>query len=151
MGRYARAVLIVVLLFLAAVLTTLSQPKPSPRNESDARLQARGKYIVDQVAMCGDCHTPRTEKGEPDRTRYLRGADMGVEPVAPIPVFSRITPDITAQGLAGWSVEDLMKALQTGRQPNGKPFRPPMPAYQMNREDAKAVAVYLKSVGSEKK
>jgi hypothetical protein len=24
----------------------------------------RGKYLVDQVAMCEDCHTPRNEKGE---------------------------------------------------------------------------------------
>ncbi len=34
---------------------------------------ARGKYLVEQVAQCGDCHTPHNDKGEPINSQSLRG------------------------------------------------------------------------------
>jgi mono/diheme cytochrome c family protein len=115
------------------------------RNSSASRL-ARGQYLVDHVSKCGDCHTPRDEKGQPITSKYLQGGDLGVQPVAPNPVFTRIVPDISAKGLTGWSVADLSKGFQTGKRPNGEMFRPPMPAYTMRREDADAIALYLKSL-----
>ena len=39
-------------------------------------LVARGKYIVEDVAMCGTCHTPRLSNGELDRSRWLAGAPV---------------------------------------------------------------------------
>ena len=133
---------------LSLTLATLSafpygQSSP-PRPKAD--VLARGKYIVDRVSMCGDCHTPRGEKGEPVAEKYLQGADLGVEPTIPIPGFARLAPDITAKALTRWSAEDLAKAFEVGKRPNGEPFRPPMPGYRMDRKDAEAVAVYLKSL-----
>ena len=44
-------------------------------------LQLRGRYLVDSVIACGDCHTPRTATGAPDMTKYLAGnADFIVDP-----------------------------------------------------------------------
>ena len=39
-------------------------------------LVARGKYIVEDVAMCGTCHTPRLSNGQLDRSRWLAGAPV---------------------------------------------------------------------------
>lgn len=40
----------------------------------------RGKYLVDHVAMCGECHTPRNDKGEILSGQYLKGAPIPVSP-----------------------------------------------------------------------
>ena len=42
-------------------------------------LQLRGRYLVDNVIACGDCHTPRTMTGAPDMTKYLAGNASFVE------------------------------------------------------------------------
>jgi mono/diheme cytochrome c family protein len=52
---------------------TLAQPKAG----ADAQaLIKRGDYLVNQIARCGDCHTPRDARGRLDMTRHLRGAKM---------------------------------------------------------------------------
>ena len=151
MRPFLRAMPIVLLVVLVSSRVVLTQTKAPQTESKETAVLARGRYIVDRVSMCGDCHTPRNEKGELDMARYLCGADMGVQPIVPIPVFNRIASDITAKGLAGWSIEDLTKAFETGTRPTGEPFRPPMPGYRMTRRDAHAVARYLKSVDTEKK
>src|SRR5271156_5236214 len=44
---------------------------------------ARGKYIVESVAMCGTCHTPTDGNGNPDRARWLQGASVPYMPARP--------------------------------------------------------------------
>ena len=44
---------------------------------------ARGKYIVEGVAMCGMCHTPRKDSGEIDSARSLDGAAVWLLPAHP--------------------------------------------------------------------
>src|SRR5579871_5838857 len=39
----------------------------------------RGKYIVENVAMCERCHTPRDEHGQPDRGRWLMGGPLQIQ------------------------------------------------------------------------
>src|SRR6187551_314804 len=36
-------------------------------------LAARGKYLVDHVIACPDCHTPRNEMGAPVADQYMAG------------------------------------------------------------------------------
>lgn len=105
---------------------------------------ARGKYIVEAVAVCGDCHTPHNEKGEPLPGKTLRGTALFFKPVAPVPVWADKAPNIA--GLRGWEDDAAVKFLMTGIAYNDLPGRPPMPQYRMNREDAEAVVAYLKSL-----
>src|SRR5690242_15045309 len=49
---------------------------------SDSQI-ARGKYIVEGVAMCGMCHTPRTDSGEIETSRALGGASVWLLPAHP--------------------------------------------------------------------
>jgi mono/diheme cytochrome c family protein len=74
---------------------------------------ARGFYLVDAVAHCGECHTPRNAMGALDRDRWLSGNPSGPEG-KPVP---NITPHET--GLAGWSVEDVAGVLDFGMTPEG--------------------------------
>ncbi len=105
---------------------------------------ARGKYLVDAIAKCGECHSPLNEKGEPIPGKELRGATLTFKPITSMPVWADRAPNIA--GLRGWEEEDAVKFLMTGLAYNDLPARPPMPQYKMNKEDAAAVVAYLKSL-----
>src|SRR4051794_35115437 len=36
-------------------------------------VQERGRYLVENVIACSDCHTPRKPDGSPDMSMYLAG------------------------------------------------------------------------------
>jgi len=105
---------------------------------------ARGKYLVEQVGLCDDCHTPRDERGKPIAAKYLQGAPIGFKPIAPVPVWADKAPAIA--GLPGWDDAAAIKFMMTGIAYNDLPPRPPMPSYRLNRQDAEAVVAYLKSL-----
>ncbi len=109
---------------------------------------ARGKYLVNEVAKCGDCHTPRGADGKPDAAKHLKGATLDFKPTAEIPGWHQTTPDITSTSRLWdrWKDEGLVKFLETGLNPRGHAADPPMPAYTLSHADAQAVVDYLKSV-----
>jgi hypothetical protein len=121
----------------------LAGQKPRPKATS-ATMLARGKYLVEQVGLCGDCHTPRNEKGEPIQEQWLQGATLDFKPIVPMPVWADKAPVIA--GLPGWEKEAAIKFLMTGFAYNGLPGRPPMPQYRFNQTDAEAIVAYLKSL-----
>ena len=38
----------------------------------------RGRYLVDHISLCGDCHTLRNRIGVPQRRLYLAGSRIGL-------------------------------------------------------------------------
>src|SRR5947209_20218496 len=77
--------------------------KPRAR-DGDADLVKRGEYLVNEVAHCSHCHTPRGEKGQLDRSRLLQGATLPIRPREKTENWAGKSPDITRSGLAGmWS------------------------------------------------
>ncbi len=130
----------VVLCLIVFAITTLAAAPPTA---PDAKIE-RGKYLVERVGMCGDCHTPHNEKGEPIREKWLQGSPLPFKPVVPIPVWADKTPNIA--GLPGWEDKDAIKFLMTGIAYNDLPGRPPMPQYRFNHEDASAIVAYLRSL-----
>ena len=108
----------------------------------------RGKYLVEEVGKCGDCHTPRTETGELDMTKHLKGATLGFTPINPIPKWHKDSPDITPAGKLWlrWTREGMVNYLIKGVNPRGGKADPPMPAYHMKPEDAEAVVSYLETL-----
>lgn len=108
----------------------------------------RGKYLVESVGVCQDCHTPKLETGEPDKTKWMKGATLGVAPLAPIPKWHKNAPDLTPSGtlFKRWGPEGLVKFMETGKNPKGGAADPPMPAYRLNHDDAVAVVEYLKTL-----
>lgn len=118
-----------------------------PAFAGDAKPDAlveRGRYLVHDVAGCVDCHSPRDEKGQFLADKHLTGAVLGFAPTVPMP-WAPAAPSIA--GLEGYTEAQAVKFLMTGERPSGVPPLPPMPAYRLNAEDAKAVVAYLKSLG----
>ncbi|MDX2153929.1 MAG: c-type cytochrome [Bryobacteraceae bacterium] len=109
---------------------------------------AWGKYLVEEVGKCQDCHTARDEKGELDKTRWLKGAQLPFQPIGEIPNWHKTAPDITPGSRLWnrWTEAGLLKYLQTGLTPAGKPAGPPMPTYTLKAKDAEAMVEYLKTL-----
>jgi len=105
---------------------------------------ARGKYLVESVAMCGTCHTPSDANGRPDRARWLQGSSVPYLPAQPSADWPISAPRIG--GTPPADDADMVKLLMTGIWTTGNHLRLPMPQFRMDRSDAEAVVAYLKSV-----
>ena len=131
-------------LFLFSSGLTNAQVKPK-QQAADTELVRRGKYIVDQVALCVECHTPRDENGSLKVSEYLRGAPIPVKsPPYPQMKWALKAPAIA--GLPGYTEEQSIRLLMDGLTRDGRKPDPPMPQFRLNRSDAEAVVAYLKSL-----
>jgi mono/diheme cytochrome c family protein len=111
---------------------------------TDSTPTSRGKYLVEDVAMCGTCHTPHKPNGELDHSRWLAGGSVPYLPAQPTPDWPTIAPRLA--GLPPASNAGMVTLLTTGVWITGKPLRDPMPKFHMTRADAEAVLAYLKSL-----
>lgn len=70
--------------------------------------KTRGRYLVDVLGHCSACHSPRNGMMAERDDRYLAGGEAG----------GWIAPNITSDpvsGIGGWSREELVQYLRTGR------------------------------------
>lgn len=143
------------LLILAAALVLVVGQVFAQRGQTPAEPanQARagggniehGRYIIEGVAMCFECHSTRDGGGGIiPGTRFMGG---------PLPVSSPPwagdwavrTPRIA--GLPGYTTETGIRLLTQGAiGRDGTQLRPPMPRFRMNPQDAADVVAYLKSI-----
>jgi len=105
---------------------------------------ARGKYVVEGVAVCGRCHTPRDPQGEPDRHRWLLGGPVPYEPATHVADWAEVAPRLA--GAPPGTDAEFITLMMTGISRTGRPPRSPMPQFRMSRSDAEAVLAYLKSL-----
>lgn len=124
-----------------------SSPEQAPKNGVE-----RGRYLVDHVSICGDCHTPRNSIGVLKQSMYLAGASAKDGPLGE--EIPNITPD-KETGIGDWKREDIAELLITGTKPDfdnvqGLMYEviqgTPHGYKDMRREDALAIADYLKSI-----
>ena len=134
-------------LFLKFFGNFANSPAQAPKSGIE-----RGRYLVDHVSLCGDCHTPRNSLGVPNRSRYLAGAGKKIGLLGN--AVPNITPD-KQTGIGEWKRQDIAELLISGTKPDldnvqglmeeviqGTPF-----GYKdMKKEDALAIADYLKSI-----
>ncbi|MGA3293582.1 MAG: c-type cytochrome [Candidatus Acidiferrales bacterium] len=104
----------------------------------------RGRYLVENVAMCEECHTPRDAGGNLDESRRLQGAPIWIVPVHPMTNWSNRAPALA--GLPGFTLDQAERILEKGIGPNGLPIQPPMHVYHMTHADAQAITAYLRSL-----
>jgi mono/diheme cytochrome c family protein len=79
----------------------------SPVSRGNSPAWQRGRYLVEALGHCGECHSPRGVLGQVDRERALAGNyELG----------RFAAPDITPQGLSarGWQGASLREYLATG-------------------------------------
>jgi mono/diheme cytochrome c family protein len=132
----------------------------------------RGKYFV-TVQDCNGCHTPFTDKGEPDLTKMLSGHPQNAAPITAAPKLpagwvtaisttntawstpagvaftSNLTPD-KETGIGAWTEDTFVKAIRNGKHfGTGRPLLPPMPwkmYANLTDDDLKSIFAYLKTV-----
>ena len=132
-------------LLVAFSLATLPAPgagkpaKPAPNAPIE-----RGRYLVEDVGMCGECHSPRDARGNLDRSRWLQGAPTWFRPIQPQPNWAYAAPALA--GLPSFTDADMANIMERGLTPQGAPIRPPMHVYHMTHEDALAIVAYLRSL-----
>lgn len=107
-------------------------------------LVARGKYIVEGLSRCGQCHTPRDGSGNPEQSEWLEGAAVWLKPAEPVEDWPLKAPRIA--GIPPGTDAEMVKLLTTGIWRDGKRLRQPMPQFRMTQSDAEAVVSYLKSL-----
>ena len=107
----------------------------------------RGRYLVDALGHCGECHTPRGRLGGLDGDLYLAGNPAGVD--------GDKVPAINAhpeRGLGGWSIDDITTLLELGMTPDGDFVGSSMgevvrnSTSRLTAEDRAAIATYLRTV-----
>ncbi len=143
--------------------------------ESQEDMVKRGRYLVDAVAACGYCHTPRAG-AEYDMDMYLAGhpstagnpqynfsmmqQDIFILTSTKLSAFSgpfgtsfasNLTPD-KLTGLGEWTEKMFIDAMRTGKHqgnPDNRSIFPPMPTKhyaQMTDADLKAIWAYLRTI-----
>ena len=125
---------------------TKASAKPAAHRADNAAQIARGKYLVEGVAMCGMCHTQHDARGQADANHPLEGAALWLNPSTAIPNWPLRAPRIG--GTPPATNEQMVTLLTTGVWIDGKNLRAPMTQFRMTREDAEAVVVYLRSMGA---
>lgn len=115
---------------------------------ADSAQIAQGKYLVEEVARCGDCHTPMGPDGKPETANALKGAMLSFQPLHEVKGWHKAAPGLTASSplWERWKDIGMLKFLTTGLNPRGNPPGPPMPMYKLKRSDAEAIIAYLKSL-----
>lgn len=120
-----------------------------PALAQDKKQLELGRYLVENIGQCHTCHTPKNDKGEFDRTKWMKGAVLDIQPLGAVPPkWHKTSPDLTPSGKlwTKWGEGALLKYLITGLGPSGKPADVPMPMYKYTPEHAEAVLAYLKSL-----
>jgi mono/diheme cytochrome c family protein len=113
---------------------------------------ARGKYLVESVARCGNCHSPHNADGSIDRTRWLGGSADAFDTDPSDPSVGLLpAPNLTphATGLGGVSDAQVKAGILDGVGKDGRPLFIIMPyavMHNMTAEDADAIVAYLRSV-----
>jgi mono/diheme cytochrome c family protein len=118
--------------------------EPEPLKTAPTDPVARGQYLVMQVSMCYQCHSPRNERGEIIEEQLLMGAPVPLSRPYDSMEWASAAPHLA--GMPGYNEESLVRLLTTGVGRNGLRPRLPMPPFRMSDEDARAVFAYLNSL-----
>ena len=106
----------------------------------------RGRYIVEVIGACGNCHSPAGPE-EPDQSLHLAGGNPIDEPG-----MVAIPPNITSDketGIGSWTDVQIIKAIREGIRPDGRVLGPPMPFVlyrKISDQDIAAIVAYLRTV-----
>jgi mono/diheme cytochrome c family protein len=131
--------------------TVIPEPGPSPPAPAapPERGVALGRYLVESVSGCRNCHSPAGATG-PEPGMLLAGKALPVAPGETV-LIPNITPD-PETGIGRWRAAEIATYLRTGRRPDGRLAQSLMAALiivsfsHFTREEADAIAAYLKSL-----
>ncbi len=118
---------------------------PSARATTIQGDAEHGRYLVERVVMCAQCHSPRDEHGNIIEERRFTGAPIPVR--RPLWATNWAIHAPRNRGLPGYTVEQGIRLLTQGAiARDGRQLRPPMPPFRMTPQDAADVVAYFKSM-----
>ncbi|KQV35304.1 alkylated DNA repair protein [Rhizobium sp. Root1204] len=103
----------------------------------------RGRYLVEALSHCAECHSTRDVFGAiKSSARFAGGID---------PQGTGFVPNITPVGIGGWTESQIVRMLETGDTPNHGRVGSSMADVVSNTamlsdDDRKAIAQYIKSL-----
>ncbi len=104
-----------------------------------------GEYLAN-IGHCMECHTPRNDKGMLQLGNLGAGGQVFKGPWGES-VARNLTPH--KSGLKDWTDAQIAKAIRSGVDKNGQPYKPPM-AFDfyknINDADMSALIAYLRSL-----
>lgn len=112
---------------------------------------ARGNYLVNHIAVCTACHTPRNPDGSPDTAKFLSGVECFIDADADVNLGCLHSRNLTNHetGLKNRTDAEIKNMFLNGRRPNGDALVPVMPYYvfhNMTDVDADSIVMYLRTV-----
>jgi mono/diheme cytochrome c family protein len=115
----------------------------NPIAQPDGDMLARGRYLVEGLGHCAECHSSRNVAGAIRPSTRLAGG--------PDPEGTGFVPNVTPARLDDWSENDIVELLTSGRTPLGNRVGSTMAGVVTNtamlpERDRRAIALYLKSV-----
>jgi mono/diheme cytochrome c family protein len=119
--------------------------KPLDADPAKSREWNRGRYLVEGLGHCAECHSPRNFLGAIVADRRFAGG--------PNPTGKGRIPNITSDdsGIGKWSQKDIVELLSSGLTPDGDSVGSSMAEVVRNtaelpQTDREAIAAYLKSL-----
>jgi mono/diheme cytochrome c family protein len=136
-----------VLAFPLGHLSAQQRPTPAAPPAAATAVNGNtehGRYIVERVVMCAQCHSTHDPSGEILAGTHLRGGPLPVRPPWPND-WPTQTPRIA--GMPGYTDEQAIRLFTQGAiARDGRQLRAPMPRFRMTPQDAADVIAYLRSV-----
>jgi mono/diheme cytochrome c family protein len=128
------------------------EPGAYQADDAESAEWNRGAYLVEALAHCSACHTPRNVLGAELQQAKMAGGEYS-DRVAPGINRPWSAPNLTAsdRGLGTWSQDDLSAYLQTARNDFLESFGPMNEVVMhstrhLAQSDINAMSVYLKSL-----
>ena len=117
--------------------------QPATQAGAGAGSVDHGRYLVERVAMCFECHSTRDAAGNIVPGTKFHGGPMPMRPSWPGDWPTQI-PRIA--GLAGYSDAEAIRLLTQGAiKRDGTQLRYPMPRFRMTPQDAADVIAFMRA------
>jgi mono/diheme cytochrome c family protein len=133
------------------VVGARSRPLTDRRFEPTQERLDRGKYLVEGVVSCFDCHSDSPHQWKPGEAPEFTAPGSGrvvIHEKDFVLAAPNITPDVET-GAGSWTDDQLARAIREGIGHDGRTLFPMMP-YQNYRylsdEDLASIVVYIRSL-----
>ncbi|WP_028297705.1 c-type cytochrome [Olivibacter sitiensis] len=148
------ALILLLLVLLASLYIGVTKPNVGAADEINIAITAqriqRGEYLANHVTVCMDCHSKRDWSlySAPMMPNTLGEGGELFDQKAGFPGKIYAT-NITPHALAGWTDGELLRAISTGVNKDGRALFPIM-GYarfgQMDKEDIYSIIAYLRKL-----
>lgn len=154
-------ILAVIVLFVIGAIAYIKIALPNTGQapyltiQKTAKRIERGKYLANHVAVCMDCHSTRNwglYAGPMDPATLGSGGEVFNHEMGFPGTF--YAPNITPYSLEKWTDGELLRAITTGVNKDGKALFPIMGYHRfgkMDKEDVFSIVAYLRTLQPVKK